>query len=297
MGRVGHDEAPSWWSGVSVFAAASRRCARRRRSALGDTSPAAMSRASWRRSVPASASSAASAGSANAGRRDQGAGGQVEPRAGGQDVQHHAAGEQRRGPLGLVGVGDDPGGVEDRHRAAADDPQHLVPARRPPRRRRCPRRRRSRAAAATGRRSSAAGRSGCAGRSAGRSPHDSSRPRPAATWVIRCLGVDARPPKATMCEDWMLAPAEVPATTAPRWCASTIASPNGVPLTTADSLSWLPPVMKIPVALSSSATRSGSCASSRLSGRTRDDLGGAQLAEQGVVHLDDLGPERRRGRR
>ena len=48
----------------------------------------------------------------------------------------------------------------------------------------------------------------------------------------------------------MLAPAEVPATTAPRSCAATIASPNGVPQTIADSLSWLPPVMKIPVALS-----------------------------------------------
>ena len=66
----------------------------------------------------------------------------------------------------------------------------------------------------------------------------------------------------------MLAPAEVPATTTPRWCASTSASPNGVPQITADSFSWLPPVMNTPVALSSSASRSGSWASSRLSGRT-----------------------------
>jgi cyanophycinase len=32
-----------------------------------------------------------------------------------------------------------------------------------------------------------------------------------------------------MCEDWMLAPADVPPTTAPRSCASTIASPSVVP--------------------------------------------------------------------
>ncbi len=70
-----------------------------------------------------------------------------------------------------------------------------------------------------------------------------------------------------MCDDWMLAPAEVPATTAPRSWAATIASPKGVPQTTPDSLSWLPPVMKMPVAPSMAATRSGSCASSRLSGR------------------------------
>ena len=36
----------------------------------------------------------------------------------------------------------------------------------------------------------------------------------------------------------------------------------------ADSLSWLPPVMKTPVASATAFTRSGSCASSRLSGRT-----------------------------
>ena len=66
----------------------------------------------------------------------------------------------------------------------------------------------------------------------------------------------------------MLAPAEVPATTAPRWCAATIASPTGVPQMIAESLSWLPPVMKTPVASSTALTRSGSWASSRLSGRT-----------------------------
>ncbi len=66
----------------------------------------------------------------------------------------------------------------------------------------------------------------------------------------------------------MLAPAEVPATTAPRWWAATMASPTGVPLTTAESLSWLPPVMKMPVAPSRRSTSSGECASSRDSGLT-----------------------------
>ena len=47
-----------------------------------------------------------------------------------------------------------------------------------------------------------------------------------------------------MCSARMLAPAEVPPTTAPRWYASAIASPNGVPVMKELSLSWLPPVMK-----------------------------------------------------
>jgi len=43
--------------------------------------------------------------------------------------------------------------------------------------------------------------------------------------------------------------------------------------------------MKIPVTSSSRPTYAGSLASSRVSG-------GAELAEQGVVDLDDLGSER-----
>ena len=65
----------------------------------------------------------------------------------------------------------------------------------------------------------------------------------------------------------MLAPALVPPTTTPRAWAALMASPNAVPLTIADSLSWLPPVMKMPVTSSSRPTTSGSSASSRLSGR------------------------------
>ncbi len=97
---------------------------------------------------------------------------------------------------------------------------------------------------------------------------ESINPSPAAIWVIRCFAVEPGPPKASMWLDWMLAPAEVPATTIPRSWAATIASPRGVPQTIAESLSWLPPVMKIPVTSSSTASSSGSCESSRLSGRT-----------------------------
>ncbi len=66
----------------------------------------------------------------------------------------------------------------------------------------------------------------------------------------------------------MLAPAEVPPTVTPRSRASTIACPNTVPAITVESLSWLPPVMKMPVARSRSATSAGSEAWARSSGRT-----------------------------
>ncbi len=56
----------------------------------------------------------------------QRAGVEVEDRAGGQHVEHHAAGQQRARPLRLVGVGDHPGRVEDRDRALARDPQQPV---------------------------------------------------------------------------------------------------------------------------------------------------------------------------
>ena len=91
-----------------------------------------------------------------------------------------------------------------------------------------------------------------------------------------------------MCDDWMLAPAEVPPTTAPRSWARTTASPTGVPQMTADSLSWLPPVMKTPVASSTTFTRSGSWALLATLGAAGGDLAGPQPPEQCVVHLDDL---------
>ena len=254
-------------------------------------SPAAMSRASWRRSRPP--------------RRSRGASG-VDRRRLAESSRSVRSNRDPAGstcsttPLasrgvsgGVVGVRHHVGRVEDGDRATADDVEDWwspSEGRPPPR---CPRRRPSRAAGATGTRSSAVGRSGCAARSAGRSRVESSKPRPAATWVIRCFGVAPPTPKATMCEDWMLAPALVPAMTTPRSCAARIASPNGVPLMIAESFSWLPPVMKMPVASSSTSTKAGSRRLFAGLGPGGDDLGGAQLAEDRVVDLDDLGAERR----
>ncbi len=68
--------------------------------------------------------------------------------------------------------------------------------------------------------------------------------------------------------DWMLAPAEVPPTVTPLSRAATMASPKGVPAITVESLSWLPPVMKMPVARESGSTYSGEAACARSSGRT-----------------------------
>jgi len=52
--------------------------------------------------------------------------------------------------------------------------------------------------------------------------------------------------------NWLMieAPADVPATTAPRACAREMASASGVPTNNWLSLSWLPPAMKTPVASS-----------------------------------------------
>ena len=88
----------------------------------------------------------------------------------------------------------------------------------------------------------------------------------------------------------MLAPAEVPAITAPRARAAWIASPNGVPLTTADSLSWLPPVMKIPVTSASRSTYAGSWASSRLSGRTETTSAAPSLRKSASYTSTISGP-------
>ncbi len=66
-----------------------------------------------------------------------------------------------------------------------------------------------------------------------------------------------------MCADSALAPADVPPTVTPARCASCRAAPKRVPLTTADSLSWLPPVMNTPSAPSSARAYAGSSASAR----------------------------------
>ena len=153
-----------------------------------------------------------------------------------QHVQHHARGEDRAALAGLVGVGHHVRAVDQRHRAAPDDAQHvavlgaadhgggvLVDAH-------------ARAAAGSARRSSAAGRSGCAGRSAGRSrssrPARARRPpgssaawawtRPARTRPCARTGCWPRP----RCRRWSRrarAPRRWPARTAcrrSRWTAS-----------------------------------------------------------------------------
>ena len=75
-------------------------------------------------------------------------------------------------------------------------------------------------------------------------------------------------PMEIMKSDMIEAPADVPPTTHPRSWARCSESPSGVPGMSWESRSWLPPVMKTPVASSTAATASGSWASSRVVGLT-----------------------------
>ena len=59
---------------------------------------------------------------------------------------------------------------------------------------------------------------------------------------MRFLGVGPALPNATMWLAMALAPADVPAITAPRSCARKRASPSLVPATTWVRRDWLPPV-------------------------------------------------------
>ena len=81
---------------------------------------------------------------------------------------------------------------------------------------------------------------------------------------MRCLGVAPDAPNAIMWLDTALAPAEVPATTAPAANRALIASASRVPPIVDDSRSWLPPVRKIPVALRTSAAECSSFACVRM---------------------------------
>src|SRR5687768_7739829 len=76
-----------------------------------------------------------------------------------------------------------------------------------------------------------------------------STPSPAAIWAMRCLGVAPDAPNAIMWLESALAPALVPATTAPWRNWSSTASARRVPPIVDDSRSWLPPVRKMPLAL------------------------------------------------
>ena len=65
---------------------------------------------------------------------------------------------------------------------------------------------------------------------------------------------------------------------------------------TLDSLSWLPPVMKMPVARLSGSTYAGDGGLGAVLGAYAEDLGRPEPGEQGLVDLDDLGPQRAGGR-
>ena len=70
------------------------------------------------------------------------------------------------------------------------------------------------------------------------------------SWLCRWRGVMPSSPIEIM--NWLMidAPADVPPMTAPRSWARCMASPSGVPGKRWLSLSWLPPLMKMPVASS-----------------------------------------------
>ena len=84
---------------------------------------------------------------------------------------------------------------------------------------------------------------------------------------MRCLGVAPDAPNDIMCSAMALAPADVPATAAPRRCAARMARAILVPETMEASRSWFPPVRKTPVAPFSDAASFALLASRRVSGR------------------------------
>ena len=123
-----------------------------------------------------------------------------------------------------------------------------------------------------------------------------STPSPAAIWAMRCFGVAPDAPNAIMWLDIALAPALVPATTAPWRNWSSTASASRVPPIVDDSRSWLPPVRKMPRRV---ADREGRLLVVRLGPRDRvdrADLGHAELAEDLLVARAGLDAQRRRGR-
>ena len=89
---------------------------------------------------------------------------------------------------------------------------------------------------------------------------------------MRCFGVAPEAPKAIMWLLIALAPADVPAMTAPLRNRSRIESASRVPPIVEDSRSWLPPVRKMPVASFTRRAALSSLACDRViawSGRTR----------------------------
>ena len=88
----------------------------------------------------------------------------------------------------------------------------------------------------------------------------------------------------------------VPATTAPWRNCSRIASARRVPPIVEDRRSWLPPVMNMPVASRRARAAVSSLAWARVTAWIGRTLLHAELAEDLLVALAGLQPERRRGR-
>ena len=110
--------------------------------------------------------------------------------------------------------------------------------------------------------------------------------------VLRASRPDA--PNAIMWLDIADAPADVPATTAPCWNRSRMASARRVPPIVDDSRSWLPPVRKTPVASRTASAAVSSLACGRVtawSGRTRLT---PSSPKTGPIALAGLEAERRR---
>ncbi len=218
---------------------------------------------------------------------------EVEPCAGRQRVHDRTAEEQGRACAGLVGVGDGVLRVDDEDGPAAGD---LEPPLLGDDRGRVlvdPDAQQGRRAR---RRPPSGGRTGPLWSKCWSITMPSSRPIPTVSCASRWRGVIPSPPREIM---WLLitdAPAEVPATAAPRRCAAWMAWPSAVPVTHWESLSWLPPVMKMPVAPAVVAARSGSSASRRLAGRRVRHLRRTEPGEGVGVDLGHLGLHRRRRR-
>ena len=200
------------------------------------------------------------------------------------------------GPLRLVGVGDQPLRVEDRHRAAADDAQHLV-------------------AVLDGDRGAGV-LVDADPEQLGRLRHDHQQPAVAVALVEvlvddrRAQQARARPrPGSSAAWGSRRRRRTRPCGTTGCWrrprCRprrrrargrATIASPER---RAADDRGQLELVAAghedAGRARRASATRSGSCASLAALGPHGRDLAGAQPPEQRVVHLDDLVAEARRG--
>ena len=162
-------------------------------------------------------------------------------------------------------------------------------------RRRCPRRRPCRAAGGTGRRSSAAGRSGCAGRSAGRSR--SRRP-----------GRGPRPPGSSAAWAWRRRRRRRPCGWTGCWRRRRCRRRRRRARRREDRVAERRAAddrgqLELVAAGHEDAGHVRELVHQRrvvgvlaALGPHRDDLGGAQLAEEGVVDLDDLGAEGGRGR-